>query len=219
MQRRSRAAGPRPAVLVVLGAVLAVLSAGAFVSASTASAASAAITVTRASGAALPENGAVKVGETLHVTVSGFGANATVLYQFGPDALPTTTVTNAGGDGNATFVVPKLKSDVYVLTATSDTDIATFVVSVVNPATVTTPTVTPTPTATRTTAAHRTTTSTTSHQSSTKAPTRLAHTGGPQTLGLSLAAAALVAFGAAFVLVGAPVIRGRHERIRAAHAR
>ncbi len=214
MQRRSRAAGVRPAVLVVLGAVLAVLSAGVFVSASGASAASAAISVTRASGAALPENGAAKVGETVHVTVSGFGANATVLYQFGPDALPTTTTTNAGGDGNATLVVPKLKSDVYVLTATSDTDIATFVVSVINPST----TPTATPAATRAATATRSTTSTTVHRSAST-PKSLAHTGGPQTLGLSLAAGALLAFGAAFVLVGAPVIRGRHERIRAAHSR
>jgi hypothetical protein len=199
---------------VVFGAALAVLSAGAF--ASSASAASASISVTRASGAALAENGAVRVGDSVHVTVSGFGANATVLYQFGPDALPTTTTTNAGGDGNATFVVPKLKSDVYVLTATSDTGIATFVVSVVNQATATTPAATPT--ATRTATATRTSTST-AHQRSATTPKSLAHTGGPQTLGLSLGAGALLAFGAAFLLVGAPVIRGRHERIRAAHAR
>jgi hypothetical protein len=191
----------------VLGLLLSAFGVAAF--ASSAAADSAAVWLTKTSGAAVPENSQVSVGQHLTIHVSGFNADAAVLYQFGSDPLPATSTANSNGAATAAFTVPKLKSDVYVITATSDQASATFVVTVLDPATAAPA---PRPAATHVGA-------TAHHASSAAHPASLAHTGAPATLGLTLAGAALLAFGTVFIKLGAPVFLGRHERIAGSHRR
>ena len=207
MARQSGAVVARSAAFLVLGVLMSV--AGLATLATTASAASAKVWLTTTPGATVPENSTVKVGQALTIHVSGFAGEATVLYQFGPAPLPTTTTTDASGAGTAAFSVPKVAADAYVLTATSDQASATFVVTVAGP---TTSTSSPAPQASNSSSSGRTT-------SSTTRPAKLAHTGGPATLGLSLAGAVVLAFGVALLRLGAPVFMGRHERIAGAHLR
>ena len=175
-----------------------------------ASAGTAKLAIVRASGVVVPENSQLVVGEKVSVHVSGFGPKTVVVVQFGTLAVPATVVTAADGTASVPMTVPKVPADVYVLTASSDMTSADFVVTVDTTAPVSS---TPAPTAAAATSA------------SSSAPS-LAHSGAPATLPTTLTAAVLMAFGAAMIRVGAPILRGRHEgspdvpeRITGRHAR
>ena len=209
-------------VVVLLGA-LALVAVALLAVPLRASAASASMWLTRANGSSVPENGVVKTGEAITIHVKGFAANATVLLQFGPVELPTSVDTDASGAGSVAFTAPAIKSDVYVFTASSDSDSATFVVSLFNPKNpkqTATPTPTPTPKASTTT--HTSTSSSSSSHSTSSSSgsssSNLAKTG-PVQQGYWLAALVLLVVGGAMVKVAAPVLLGRHERIGGAHVR
>ncbi len=207
VSQRSRAAAVRSTFLVVIGLAVSVLGVGIF--AASASADSARVWLTTSSGATVAENSQLTVRQHVIIHVSGFAPNSTVLFQFGDAAVPGEVTADDAGSATAPFTVRTLRSDAYVLTATSDTAVATFVVTVYNPATrkpaVTAPAATPPKHTT-----HRTTTHTSS--TTTHVPKTLAHTGTP-SLGISVAAAGLLLLGFAFLRLGAPVFMGRHERL------
>jgi hypothetical protein len=170
------------------------------------------------------QNSQVLVGQTLVIHVSGFEPGATVLLQLGPQELVEQIVTDDGGAGTTRVVVPKLRTDSYSITAITATVNATFVVSVVNPAT--TKPITPAPSSLPTVARSATpTASGTTHATSSQAGTSaaytpaLANTGSPNTFGLTIAGMVLLAFGATAIKIGAPRVFGRHERIAGAHCR
>ncbi|CAB4958413.1 unannotated protein [freshwater metagenome] len=201
MTRPHGAARARSAALVLAGLAISILGVGMF--STSASADTAKVWLTRASGAAVAENTQVRVGESLTVHVSGFNADATVLYQFGDGALAVQTTTDATGSGSAAVALPALKSDAYVLTASSDLASASFVVTLFNPlnpkvtpATSVGSTTSPTPVATSSSAAH---------------PKRgLADTGG-STLALTVGGVAALLMGVVLMRAGIPVLMGRHE--------
>ena len=215
----------RVAVAVAGALVLGVLAMLALPS--HASAASASMWLTRANGSTVPENGVVKTGEALTIHVKGFAANATVLLQFGPVELPTAVDTDASGAGSVAFTGPALKSDVYVLTASSDSDSATFVVSLLNaknPKPTATPTPTPKPTATKAASSGSSSSSGSSGSSSGGSSSGGSSSGtlaktGPVPVGSWIAALVLLVVGGTLVKVAAPVLLGRHERIGGAHVR
>ena len=156
------------------------------------------------SGVAVPENGQVPVGATVGVKVSGFAPGATVSLQFGDKALSTSVVTDARGVGTASYRVPTVPTNAYLVTATSDQTVATFVVVVNNPAT-------RTPASTRPTKSAST--------SSSKSPTELSKTGSLSPP-VSASGAVLIALGLLLVRAAAPQLYGRHERFAGgAHSR
>ncbi len=213
----------RPLALLVLGALLAALGVG--LAATSASADGGRIQLTKG-GSPVAESSQVSVKTSLGVRVSGFGAGSTVLFQLGPDALPLQVTTDSEGAGSGTFTVPTLPSDVYLLTATSDSADATFALYVYNPATKvpSNPPVaggTTTGTTGKGTTGKGSTSKGTTHSSkgSSHASTdkTLAHTGSlpvPAALG----ALVLVVLGGLLVRAGAIPVLGRHQRVPGAHA-
>jgi hypothetical protein len=190
----------------MLLSVLAIVAGGLLFSA-TASAQSARVWLSRPSGAVVPENGSVKVGEALTVHVAGFAANAVVLLQFGSIEVAAPIETDGSGAGSSSVRVPQSQPDAYVLTASSDAASATTLVVVV---TTTKPLQTPAPSHSSGGGGHTTSKSTTA---------TLAHTGPSSTIGYWLAALTLLVVGGSLMRVAAPVVLGRHQRRAGAHRR
>jgi len=165
--------------------------------------------MTKSNGEPVPEDSPVVIGQALIAKVTGFHANAVVLFQFGPDELPVQGLTNAHGATQVAFVVPKLRPDAYVLTANSDSANATFVVSVLASTSSGSPS--PAPSASAASSHSVASTSSTSQHTNSSA-TELAHTGSTLSLPYWLTSMVLIAVGAALLSVGAPVVLGRHER-------
>ncbi len=182
--------------------------------------------LTRANGATVPENGTIKTGERITVHVKDFAANATVLLQVGQTQLPNGIDTDASGAGSVGYTAPALKSDVYVFTASSDTDATTYVVSLFNPKNPK-PKPAPAPKPTKkpaaathsssSSSAHSSSSSSTSNSNSSSSGT-LAKTGPVQPV-YWLAAIVLLVVGMGMVRIAAPVLLGRHERTGGAHQR
>lgn len=217
---------PLAAVVGLLVAVAATL-----VLAPRALAAEASIWLTRANGSVVPENATIRTGERITVHVKGFGANATVLVQFGPAELPDMIDTDATGAGSVAYTAPALKSDAYVFTASSDVDSATYVVTLVNPRNPK-PKPAPAPKPTKKPAAATSHSTTSSHSSTGTGSSStgsgsssngsssgtLAKTGSTQPSSW-LAALVLLVAGAGMMKVAAPLLLGRHERVGGAHLR
>lgn len=226
MRARSLTRGAVVAGIGLLAALIAVVGLSA-----PASAAGGSVWLTRANGANVPENGVVKTGESITVHVKGFAPNATVLLQFAAVQLPSGVDTDASGAGSIAYTVPALRSDAYVVTASSDSDVATFVVTLVNPKNpkpTATPKPTPSPSKSTGTGSTGSSGSSGSHGSSGSSGSgstsggsssgTLAKTGSTQPAYWAMALALLVV-GAGLVKVAAPVLLGRHERVGGAHVR
>ena len=192
-------AGRRTALAAVTVVALSVVTGVLVVTlqATSAIAATAKVWLTTSSGSTLPEPGTVAVGQPVIVHLSGFNANAKVIFQLGPTILPFDTVTSASGAGAVQFATPTIAPDGYLLTASTDQVTAVVALNVV-PAGAST--ASPTAVAVATTSA------------SPGTSESLAHSGAPATFQSSLVAAVLLAFGAALFRIGAPILRGRHER-------
>lgn len=201
----------RRTVVVAMALLLSAVGGGLW-----ASAASAATTLTVSrGGTALVENSQVKVGDSLRVSVSGSTPSSTVLLQLGPNELATAIATDAAGAGSVTITVPALPSDVYLITAISQSGNATFAVYVKNPAaTVTNAEESEAAAA----AANGTSSSTSSGSASKPTSTGSLAKSGPTAVPVVIAGVLFLALGSALVRVGAiPMIAGRHERRAGAH--
>ena len=216
----------RPHVLsrpltVVVGVLVALVA--AVVLAPRALAAEASMWVTRANGSVVPENGTIRTGERITIHVKDFAPGATVLLQVGQAQLPSGIDTDATGAGSTGYTAPALKSDVYVITASSDTDATTYVVSLFNPKNPQ-PKPAPTPTRKPTATTHSSASGSGTRSSATSRPSNGSSSGtlaktGPVQPPYWVAALVLLVVGGSLVKVAAPVLLGRHERIGGAHLR